>query len=75
MTDEMASTKAAALAKRLRHAMVTMQNDDLSAPGTDKRARHILRTEVLLDAADFLEALARPSAVQIPALVPGGVEP
>jgi hypothetical protein len=49
---------AGSLAKRLRHAMVTMQNDDLSAPGSEKRSRHIERTDALLDAAEFLETLA-----------------
>lgn len=51
--------KTASLAKRLRHAMTTMQNDDLSAPGTDKRARHVARVNTLLDAAELLESLAR----------------
>lgn len=61
MTDETSSTQAAALAKRLRRALVTMQNDDLSAPGTEKRTRHVSRSDALLDAAEFLEALAIPS--------------
>ena len=61
MTDETSSTQAVALAKRLRHALVTMQNDDLSAPGTDKRTRHISRTDALLDAAEFLEAMVTPA--------------
>jgi hypothetical protein len=52
-----AGTDAAkALAKRLHHAAVTMQNDDLSEPQSEKRRRHIERYEALIDAVEYLSA-------------------
>jgi hypothetical protein len=45
----------AALALRLRDAAQTAQNDDLSKPDTEKRQRHVIRVEAMLDAAEYLE--------------------
>jgi hypothetical protein len=50
------SDAANALAKRLHHAAVTMQNDDISEPQSEKRRRHIERYETLIDAVDYLSA-------------------
>jgi hypothetical protein len=44
-----------ALALRLRDAIRTAQNDDLSKPQTEKRERHIIRIEAMMDAAEYLE--------------------
>lgn len=43
---------------RLRDAAQTAQNDDLSKPQTEKRQRHIIRVEAILDAAEYLEEMA-----------------
>lgn len=47
--------RAADLGKRLRHAITTAMNDDLSEVGTDKRKRHCDRLDVMSAAAAFLE--------------------
>ncbi len=43
-----------ALSQRLRDAAQTAQNDDLSEPRSEKRQRHIIRIEAMLDAAEYL---------------------
>jgi len=48
------------LAQRLRDAAQSAQNDDLSKPQTEKRERHIIRVEAILDAAEYLEEAAAP---------------
>jgi hypothetical protein len=58
------SDAANALAKRLHHAAVTMQNDDISEPQSEKRRRHIERYETLIDAVDYLSA--QPQGAQDP---------
>jgi hypothetical protein len=45
------------LVARLRHAITTASNDDLSAPGTDLRVRHCMRIATMQDAVDALTAL------------------
>jgi hypothetical protein len=57
------SDAANALAKRLHHAAVTMQNDDISEPQSEKRRRHIERYETLIDAVDYLSAQPQPAPV------------
>lgn len=47
-----------ALAQRLRDAAMTAQNDDLSKPKSEKRERHIIRIETILDAAEYLKETA-----------------
>jgi hypothetical protein len=68
MSERPKPFEARAIAQRLRHAMVTMQNDDLSPPRTEKRSRHIARIDVLLDAAEFLEGLGRDTVSACPAV-------
>lgn len=55
-----------ALALRLRDAAQTAQNDDLSKPYTEKRQRHVMRVEAMLDAAEYLEEVvpAEPQGVR-----------
>jgi hypothetical protein len=53
------------LVKRLRHAITTATNDDLSAPGTDKRQRYVERIGAMYEAID---ALARADQVRDAAL-------
>jgi len=50
-----------ALALRLRDAMQTAQNDDLSEPLSEKRDRHAIRIDAMLDAAEYLEEIAAAS--------------
>ena len=47
-----------ALALRLRDAAQTAQNDDLSDPMSEKRDRHVIRVEAMLDAAEYLEEIS-----------------
>jgi len=47
-----------ALALRLRDAAQTAQNDDLSRPISEKRDRHVIRVEAMLDAAEYLEEIS-----------------
>ena len=57
--DGKSETEAADLAKRLRHAVMTASNDDVTQAMTDERARHAARVAAILDAAEFLEEMAR----------------
>lgn len=47
--------RAADLGKRLRHAIATAMNDDLSELGSEKRRRHSDRLDTMSAAAAFLE--------------------
>lgn len=47
--------RAADLGRRLRHAVTTAMNDDLSELGSEKRKRHCDRLDVMSAAAAFLE--------------------
>jgi len=47
--------RAADLGKRLRHAITTAMNDDMSEPGTEKRKRLSDRLDAMSAAAAFLE--------------------
>ena len=47
--------RAADIGRRMRHAITTAMNDDLSEVGTDKRKRHCDRLDVMSEAAAFLE--------------------
>lgn len=47
-----------ALADRLAHAIVTMQNDDLSEPMSEKRDRHVARSETMRDVVEYLRSAA-----------------
>ena len=49
------------LARRLRYAAQTAQNDDLSQPETERRRRHVERIAVILEAAEFLSLSSDPS--------------
>ena len=42
--------------QRLRHAISTASNDDLSAPMSEKRRRHVERVSAMRDAIDLLSA-------------------
>jgi len=42
---------------RLRHAYATASNDDMSKPGTQKRARHCERLAAISDAINEIESL------------------
>jgi hypothetical protein len=50
------SPETETLARRLEHCIITMQNDDLSKPGTEKRARHVYRSETMRDVVEYLRA-------------------
>lgn len=63
-------TPTVKLAARLELAVVTATNDDLSEPMTEKRARHVERTEVMREAAATLRtsadrAITGPSEAEI----------
>jgi hypothetical protein len=47
--------RAVDLARRLRHAITTAMNDDMSEPGTEKRKRAMDRFEAMSAAAAFLD--------------------
>lgn len=47
--------RAADIGRRLRFAITTAMNDDLSEVGTEKRKRHCDRLDVMSEAAAFLE--------------------
>ncbi|WP_116082080.1 hypothetical protein [Tropicimonas sp. IMCC34011] len=50
------------LAKRLRHAMATMMNDDYSRNNTEERRRFLDRFQAMEKAADHIEALEAENA-------------
>lgn len=54
-----AGATPAEIAKRLRQAAVTAQNDDITIPSSANRKRHVARVDAMLEAAEFLEAIAR----------------
>lgn len=55
---EFAAAADTALADRLKRALTTMVNDDVSAPGSEQRARMVERCSAMLDAIEQLRGEA-----------------
>lgn len=43
------------MAAKMRHAIATMTNDDLSKVGTEQRARQVERIDIMLETVDWIE--------------------
>ena len=58
MTPTPETADIAGLVERLHHASTTAANDDLSAPMSDQRRRHVERFSAMVDAATALQSLS-----------------
>lgn len=56
---------AGAILVRLRYAILTATNDDLSEPGTEKRTRHIARIEAMHDAMEEIVSLCAAAGLTV----------
>lgn len=61
---------AGAILVRLRYAILTATNDDLSEPGTEKRTRHIARIEAMHDAMEEIVSLCAAAGLTVGETIP-----